>query len=560
LKNPPQSSPESVPAPLSGRIRKSFLSFWQVSHGGICGRWYFFPVCLIVICGTAFFIGAVPTRVCGHDIFFLLENGWRVVNGQHPHVDYASAWGPVTFLIAGLGLTLSGFTVDGIGYGNAIFGLLISLWSYRLVRDRLEPIPRMLISLYLIGLVVAPYPLGWGVFHTSYAMVYNRFGYALLGLIMLESFETVGGQKREKEEWIGGFSSGVAAGLALFLKITYFFVAALLIGGSVFLRGLPRRRLLGMIAGFPLVAIVMLAYLGFDIQAVLGDWKMAAGSRAGSVSLPDLKWKFLVNTPILVLNVCLGIFGSLAVENGRPGRRNYQLLIFAALVFAADILLIFSNNQKMQLPLATIFSLVVVNKVVARNRTLQDPEADPARTSCRAALFAGGVFFLLQFALELSGLAHGALLKAWPSNLRSVVRFTEPRLVPLLLYDDLSEPRSNGRQYVTYVNEGINLLRNNTSMDETVLTMDMVNPFPYALGRRPAVGGIAATAYRYTLSEMYRPSDERYFGTADIVMVPKQPTLPEWYFDGYYRIYEQGLHDRFRLVAESDMWYLYRRK
>jgi hypothetical protein len=273
-----------------------------------------------------------------------------------------------------------------------------------------------------------------------------------------------------------------------------------------------------------------------------------------------LKWKFLVNTPILVLNVCLGIFGSLAVENGRPGRRNYQLLIFAALVFAADILLIFSNNQKMQLPLATIFSLVVVNKVVARNRTLQDPEADPARTSCRAALFAGGVFFLLQFALELSGLAHGALLKAWPSNLRSVVRFTEPRLVPLLLYDDLSEPRSNGRQYVTYVNEGINLLRNNTSMDETVLTMDMVNPFPYALGRRPAVGGIAATAYRYTLSEMYRPSDERYFGTADIVMVPKQPTLPEWYFDGYYRIYEQGLHDRFRLVAESDMWYLYRRK
>ena len=286
-----------------------------MSRDGICSRWYFFPVCLTVICGTAFFIGAVPTRVFGHDIFFLLENGWRVVNGQRPHIDYASPWGPVTFLIAGLGLTLSGFTVDGIGYGNAIFGLLIGLWSYRLVRDRLEPIPRILISLYLVGLVVAPYPLGWGVFHTSYAMVYNRYGYALLGLIMLESFETVGGQRREKEEWIGGFSSGVAAGLALFLKITYFFVAALLIGGSVFLRGLSRRRLLGMIAGFPLVAIVMLAYLGFDIQSVLGDWKMAAGARAGSVSFLELKWKFIVNTPYLVLIAWLGIRGSLAVED-----------------------------------------------------------------------------------------------------------------------------------------------------------------------------------------------------------------------------------------------------
>ena len=496
LKHSPISSPESVSAPLSRQILKFFLSFWCESPNGICSRWYFFPGCLTVICGTVFFIGSVPTRVFGHDIFFLLENGWRAVNGQRPHIDYASPWGPVTFLIAGLGLTLSGFTVDGIGYGNAIFGLLIGLWSYRLVRDRLEPIPRILISLYLVGLVVAPYPLGWGVFHTSYAMVYNRYGYALLGLTMLESFETVGGTRREKEEWIGGFSSGVAAGLALFLKITYFFVAALLIGGSFFLGGLSRRRLLGMIAGFSLATIVMLAYLGFDIQAVLGDWKMAAGARAGSVSFLALKSKLIVNTPYLVLIAWLGFRSSLAVGDSSLGGRNFQLLLLAVLVFAADMLLIFSNQQRTQLPLATIFSIIVVNKVVARNRTVRDPETDPARTSCRAALFLGSVLFLVQFAMDFSGLAYGALLKAWPSNLHSVARFTEPRLVPLLLYDGLSDPRSNGRQYVSYVNEGIYLLRNNTSVDETVLTMDMVNPFPYALGRKPAVGGIAAAAYR----------------------------------------------------------------
>jgi hypothetical protein len=391
-------------------------------------------------------------------------------------------------------------------------------------------------------------------------MVYNRYGYALLGLIMLESFETVGGQRREKEEFIGGFSSGVAAGLALFLKITYFFVAAFLIGGSGFFRGISRRRFLGMIAGFSLVTIVMLAYLGFDIHAILGDWEMAAGARSGSVSFPALKWKLIENTPYLALIAWLGFRGSLAVEDSRPGGRNFQLLLFAPLVFAADMFLIFSNQQRTQLPLATIFSMIVVNKVVARNRTVRDPEADPARTSCRAALFVGGVLFLVQFALEFSGLAYGALLKAWPSNPNSVARFTVPRLVPLILYDGLSDPRSNGRQYVTYVNEGIYLLLNNTKVDETILTMDMVNPFPYALGRRPAVGGIAAAAYRYTISDMYRPSDERYFGTADVVMVPKRPALPEVYFDGFYKIYEPGLHDRFRLVAESDNWYLYKRK
>ncbi|MDH3253007.1 MAG: hypothetical protein OEM41_09465, partial [Ignavibacteria bacterium] len=115
-------------------------------------------------------------------------------------------------------------------------------------------------------------------------------------------------------------------------------------------------------------------------------------------------------------------------------------------------------------------------------------------------------------------------------------------------------------QYAAYVNNGIHFLRKNTLPHETVLTMDMINPFPYALGRRPALGGIAAAAYQYTLSNGHRPSDDEYFGTADVVMVPKRPSTLGDFYNGYYRIYEPALRDRFRLAAESDMWYLYRRK
>ena len=204
----------------------------------------------------------------------------------------------------------------------------------------------------------------------------------------------------------------------------------------------------------------------------------------------------------------------------------------------------------------------MVNRVVAHNRKLtdQDADADSARPSCRVALFAGGLLFLVQFALEFSGLAYGALLKAHPSHHHVAVRFTEPRLAPLILYDGLSEPRSNGRLYTTYVNDGAYFLRKNTAPNETVLTMDMMNPFPYALGRRPAIGGIAAAAYRYTLSDTHRPSDDRFFGSADVVIVPKQPASPAPYYDGFYRIYQPALLERFRLAAESDQWYLYRRK
>ena len=548
-----------VHAPFSKLSLKYFLSFWQASGDGLLRRWYFFPVCLVAMCGTAVFIGAVPTRVFGHDIFFLLDNGWRVINGQRPHIDYASPWGPVSFLIVGLGLTVSRYTADGIGYGNALFGLLIGLWSYRLGRDRLEPTPHILMSLYLVGLVLAPYPLGRLFIYSSHAMVYNRYGYALLGLVMLESFHTVEGRRREKEEWIGGVSSGAAAALALFLKISYFFGAALLIAGSASLRGLSRRRLLGMIFGFSLVAISLLAYLGFDIEAVLGDWIMAAGARSESVSLFELGRKFLVNTPYFLLLLYLGIRGSSAVGTTQSRRRNIHLLHLAALVFATDILVIFGNQQETQLPLSIIFSLIVVNRVVACNRTMPETEAERHRYYCRVTLFAGGLFFLIQFAFEFSGIAYGALQKARIANLPSDVRFTEPRLVPLLLYDGPDDP-GNGSQYVAYVNNGIHFLEKNTLPHETVLTMDMINPFAYALGRSPALGGIAAAAYQYTLSDTHRPSDERFFGTADVVMVPKRPASPGLYFNGFYRIYEPALRDRFRLAAESDMWYLYRRK
>ena len=551
-----ESSPQGVSVPLP-HLRTNSGS---IASGGFFWSWYVFPVCLVAICGAAVFIGAVPTRVFGHDIFFLLDNGWRVVNGQRPHVDYASPWGPVTFLVSGLGLVLSGYTVDGVGYGSAMVGLLIGVWCFRLGRDRLDPIPRVLISLYLVVLVVAPYSLGWGVFHTSHAMVYNRYGYALLGLVMLESFETVKTQRRETEEWIGGLSTGVAVALALFLKISYFFVAALLIGTSVLLRDLSRRHLLRMFIGFSFVSIAFLTYLGFDILAILGDLTMAAGARSESFPVYPLRWKLLKNTPYLVLIVCLAVLGSFAEETTQTRRRIFHPLLLAALVFTADMLLLFTNQQPTELPLSTIFFFFAANRAIVRKRMLADQEAHPARPACRTVMVAGSIFFLVQFALGCSGLAYGVMMKANPPNLGSVERFTEPRLVPLILYDELSEPTSNGRQYTTYVNGGIRLLRKSTGSDETVLTMDMMNPFSFALGRSPAVGGFAAAAYRYTLSDTHRPSDERFFGTADVVMVPKRPASPGVYFDGFYRIYEPALHDRFRLAAESDMWYLYKRK
>jgi hypothetical protein len=56
----------------------------------------------LICCATAF-IGAVPTTIDGHDIFVPLEVGWRVMNGQRPHVDFTSAYGPLLFMLSAMG-------------------------------------------------------------------------------------------------------------------------------------------------------------------------------------------------------------------------------------------------------------------------------------------------------------------------------------------------------------------------------------------------------------------------------------------------------------------------
>jgi hypothetical protein len=112
---------------------------------------------------------------------------------------------------------------------------------------------------------------------------------------------------------------------------------------------------------------------------------------------------------------------------------------------------------------------------------------------------------------------------------------------------------------VASINDGMSLLAARTRADEKVATLDMFNPFAYALGREPIAGGIAAAAYRYTLNDQHHPSPARFFGDAAVLMVPKYPASQPFFYDGYRKIYEPAIEQEFRLEAESARWRLYRR-
>ena len=119
----------------------------------------------------------------------VLDGGWRILNGQRPQVDFSPGIGSLALLLVAGGLKLAHNSVHGIGYASALLGVVVGLWGYVLGRRRMGWIPAILVAMTLVLIGVAPYPLGWPPNMLSHAMSYNRYGYALLGLVMLEAFQ-----------------------------------------------------------------------------------------------------------------------------------------------------------------------------------------------------------------------------------------------------------------------------------------------------------------------------------------------------------------------------------
>ena len=536
------------------------LSPWMKRRAGAWREGVIFISCLLLICGVAAFTGVVPTIVLGHDNFLWLGNGWRVLCGQRPHVDYYSPWGPVSFLIVGLGLAISNASPNALGYGSAIFGLVMGLWGYGLGRNRLECALRIVFGLYLALLVTAPYALGIWPTWSTHAMLANRYGFALAAMVVLECLQRPEGSEGNAGESWGGISSGAALGLTLFLKASYFGVGVVIVGASLIFRGLSRRRLGGMGIGFGVVTLALLAYLRFDVLKVVQDLRMAAGGRSKDMDALNLASILAAQVASCAVVIALSLYGSSPQRQKRSWLERQQLLIWGLLVFFADAALIFSNMQARGTPLLAAFGIVVASRAMAQRRTAGGTASRTETQRTIIVLLLCGFLSLPQLCSDLAGLGYGAWQKAFPSAAMSRVRFRVARLRPMILYDGPFEKRSNGAVYTARINEGIALLEGHCGPGDRVLNMDMVNPFPYALGWRPPRGGMAAVAYNYLFSDESHPSNEAYFGDTTVVMEPKEPALGRRYYDGYYQIYHPAMLERYRLAAESESWRLYRQK
>jgi hypothetical protein len=509
-----------------------------------------FTAIILIICSAAAYIGPPPAKSNTSDYPQFFDGAWRMLNGQRPHVDFYSCYGVLLFAPAVIGLRLT-HTARALGYANSVVALFIGLWSYRISSPRMNLSGAVLASVFLALLAIAPYSLGDPPWVPSYAMVYNRQAYALLGILLIEAYSiTTEIGERARDDAAGGMSSGAITAMLLFLKPNYFFVGLAFIAVSLAFSRSQRLRLWSLLAGFSLVTLGVLGYLRFNVGAWIRDLIMTAGARSTGLALGRTTVssnKIAIASsffPFVGLIVCavivpLAFRAEKSVE--RPAR-GWRPLIFAVIVSLAGFGLLLTNAQHSGLPLNGLFAILLAAEISFG--------VLPSRVGWRH-LFTGA-FLVLTFMIAIPPLCSDVLGLSLAMRKR-----LQSSGAGLFHAQPLTGLTTSEMDFVDYVNDGLDLLRHSSTARETVTTFDCCSdPFSYALERPPFRGGSIAMVYHFSFSDRFKPSADWLLGGADLVMVPKSPVLP---LQPLEEMYGAFLNSRFHLAAESARWFLYRR-
>jgi hypothetical protein len=527
------------------------------------GSLWLYLSALAGLCILQIALGALPTRIYAHDYFIFLDGTWRLANGQIPNVDFYAGYGVLIWNPLHWGLALRGYDADGIGLTRAFYTASIGIWF--LLRNWLAPrrLPSMILGLFLLMFLSAARPLGEYPTWVSHAMFYNRVGYALLFLIILEQLgvsrfaiadNAVAPLPDDKLEFWRGLSTGTALACVILVKISFFLPAGALILLGLLLFGVHRRHVSGMLSGSLAVLVVTVACLHFRPIAFLHETLTLSHQRGRMIGDAVTALVLDIGSVVFILAAGFAVLGA--------GFRNQLIarkyMIATVVIAGCDVFCRATNAQRGDLPLAAFWCLSGAMLLYSV----------PALTSAAIASRQRAIALLLLcpiatpiFVMDLSSSMYAAYETAVIRK-HAALRFDSTRLrnwLPLdWLGDDPKALAENGKPLILATNDGIHLLQRLSRPDETVSCIAYDNPFSYVLGRRPAEGGAVWLSLGNNIGFHNPVPEDVAIGHPDLLMVPKSDDLEGT--SAIPSLYPNLLTKEFALTGSSQYWTLYRRR
>ena len=496
-----------------------------------------------------------------NDLMVWLDAAYRAAIGQVPSRDFATPFGPLTYVLLGWAYHLSGSVGAVMPTNTALYTVVFLPLLFYACLTRLSWPVALLFGAHLLILVVSPAYIGDNLAIPTFAMFYNRFGWALLSLLIVLALPRRG---RPGSEALDALMMAALWALMFYTKISFAAVATVVIFSFMMFAHL-RRATVGALVLVAVTLGVAELFWGYT-AAYLHDVGIAAAV-SGSVQggLVGVGWTTLRNATGLELFV-----GVLIVALLRGVPLNYLLL--ALLAGGTGVFVANQNAQGPGIPPLTAAALVVL--LAPRTDQSVDRGLLELGLLLTFGLTAPGDLFQLAVHADhvvmaskpevapgrvsvdglvapLGYLATDNSRKAETTCAPYEALYRDPKLI-----GDIPAPTPG--QYLATVNEGVQLLSTDRMLSGSVTTLDFGNPFNALLHRPPVVGGNQWSQAGRNVSELNHLKADQALGDAQVVMVPRRPSQPETE-SLMLKLYGSYLATHFDLAGRSPCWQAYRR-
>ncbi|MEN6498514.1 MAG: hypothetical protein ABFD16_29780 [Thermoguttaceae bacterium] len=541
---------------------------------------------LLGVCGFVLATGCAHQLTNPWDAVGLLDAGWRVYLGQVPHRDFLSHLGIAYLGLVALGIRLAGPCGTALAYVGVLPVLPLGLCCWWIARRRFAAFPALVLSAMVGAMPAGTSQLG--MIHDyripSYAMQYNRLGWAMVSIILVQMLLPRRRQDQTTPQPVGEYLiSGVLIGLLLLIKINYALVAIGLVPFALFCSPPRFRSWLALAAGVALSIAAVAVFVPLDVRAFLDDQQNIAGVHKASKRIQEF-WEVYGVSQHLILAL-LGVALFLIQPFGRlePSLRRRMVLrwlrftVAGAVAVLVGLALCSTNCQRKAIPTFAVGAMLLMEGFYRARKDSLEGAPLPADDRVRWQMCTW-IFLILALPIVIYDAKSVSYCFLWKQikapRVAPGARLDSPTLGDLLLPPEPGEktdralmvskmfargvhgPDFTSYQYAAWMSDGATLLRRWTDEQSRIFAMDFLNPFPLFLKLPPPRGAPLCLHWKRLVSDEHRPSAERVFEEVTHVMVPKTSlVLPSFvWIQGQYGPY---LHAHYRQVDASGFWTLY---
>jgi hypothetical protein len=284
------------------------------------------------------------------DLPITIDGAYRLMQGQFPHADYVSPFGPVSFAIPWLGMQFLGKTMAGYCLGLALFSLAASIMLYLvLVLCQVPALISLGMCIVQASYMLTPRIFGFYEVHFGLLGIYNVEAFALLMIIWCQfifAFLNPSSSIATSKEWLDRMTPAIFGFCCLtlcFLKVSFGVVAVCLYLLMLGLKWRDRGWIKTLLTTSVLTLVAWGSLVGFRIDLALADYYIALISRSEipqqTTSIGQQLHSFLTNPLPLLVRISLASGTTLVLSFFFCSKRfrPFQQHFLSSLIFCAKV-------------------------------------------------------------------------------------------------------------------------------------------------------------------------------------------------------------------------------